>query len=42
MKPALLTVYCFICGLAWLVGVSFEPLWMRFTDIMYILWCFVP
>ena len=29
---------------AWhyLAGVNFEPLWVRFTDIMYIRWCFVP
>ena len=28
--------YCFICGSTFLVGVNFEPLWVRFTD-MYIL-----
>jgi hypothetical protein len=25
-----------------LAGANFEPLWVRFTDIMYILWCRVP
>ena len=34
--------YCFICGVALLAGVNFEPLWVRFTEIMYILWCRVP
>jgi hypothetical protein len=31
--------YCFIWGVALLAGVNFEPLWVRFTEIMYILWC---
>jgi len=29
-------------GFALLAGVNFEPLWVRFTAIMYILWCRVP
>jgi hypothetical protein len=37
-----LQAYRFIYGLALLAGVNFEPLWVRFTDIMYILWCRVP
>jgi len=32
--------YCFICGLAVLAGVIFEPLWL-FADMYILLWCLV-
>jgi hypothetical protein len=39
-KPGLRNGYCFICGLALLVGVNLEPLWL-FADMYILLWCLV-
>jgi hypothetical protein len=39
-KPGLRNGYCFICGLALLVGVNLEPLWLL-ADMYILLWCLV-